>query len=1076
MQWRFLHQGWDTRNRSVRVDGTSHSVNAAASAEVTLRVRAYSTTSSATADPWASPWREVTRVPPAASAATVSIGDASARESGDGSAVTMRFPVTLNRRVDATVTVEWETVDGTALAGQDYTSASGTLTFAAEDVDQTIEVTVLDDSVHDSGETFTVLLSDPSENAALGDARGTGRIWNQEDAVLTGFSLVDASTQDVLAELTDGAAVTLDDPDGGSFGIRADADAAAEIGSVRLELSGAKAVSSMENRAPYSLYGDANGTLHGESLPAGSYTLTVTAYSEGNGNGDTLATLSASFTVAETVEDTVEETAEQTTALSATFPASAYASRSHSGPGDRPQVVAFSEPVASFAAGTASVAVTGATVNSVQAHREEGLENGFLFFLAPVGNGPIGFRLLADVACADGGICTSDGRELAEAPGTLTIPGEESENTPATGAPTIGGTARVDETLTADTSGISDDDGLTNVSYSYQWIRSDSGDDTDIDGASDSTYTLVSHDQGKTIRVSVSFTDDGGNDETLTSAATATVEDAFADTAEADLADDDTTTGTVQVGGSVRGTVGVADDIDAYAVELVAGRNYRIDLEGAETGRGTLADPMLKWMRDASWTGYGGTGDDNDGEGRNARAYVEPQTGGTWYVLARSKGSGTGTYTLTVTEETPASANTPATGLPTVSGTVQAGQTLTVDTSGITHEDGLTNVSYSYQWIRSDGGADTDIAEATDSTYELVAADEGKTIRVRVSFTDDAGNDETLTSAPTGTVTAADPPPQTNTPASGQPTISGTARVNETLTADTSGITDDDGTENATFAYQWIRNDGTDDTDIQGSTGSTYTLSDADLGRTIRVRVSFTDDAGNDETLTSAATDEVAARPNTPATGAPTISGTVQAGETLTADTSGIDDTDGLTSVSYSYQWIRSDGGTDTDISGETASTYTVSDADVGKTIKVRVSFTDNRGNGESLTSAATAPVEEAPQLPLTVGTHGVPQSHDGENVFTFELRFSEELKSGFSFKTLKFHAFTVNGGEIRRAKRLVKTSNAGWTIHVQPDGSGGVTIVLPVTTDCDAEHAICTGDGRPLSNRLELTVSGPGG
>ena len=46
----------------------------------------------------------------------------------------------------------------------------------------------------------------------------------------------------------------------------------------------------------------------------------------------------------------------------------------------------------------------------------------------------------------------------------------------------------------------------------------------------------------------------------------------------------------------------------------------------------------------------------------------------------------------------------------------------------------------------------------------------------------------------------------------------------------------------------------------------------------------------------------------------------------------------------------------------------------------------------------------------------------------------------------------------------------------MQPDGNAGVTIVLPVTTDCTADGAICTGDGRMLSTRLELIVSGPGG
>ena len=63
-------------------------------------------------------------------------------------------------------------------------------------------------------------------------------------------------------------------------------------------------------------------------------------------------------------------------------------------------------------------------------------------------------------------------------------------------------------------------------------------------------------------------------------------------------------------------------------------------------------------------------------------------------------------------------------------------------------------MSFSYQWIRSDGSTDTNIAGQTTSKYTLVSADEGQTIKVRVSFTDDAGNQETLTSAPTAAVAA----------------------------------------------------------------------------------------------------------------------------------------------------------------------------------------------------------------------------------------------------------------------------------------------------------------------------------
>ena len=99
-----------------------------------------------------------------------------------------------------------------------------------------------------------------------------------------------------------------------------------------------------------------------------------------------------------------------------------------------------------------------------------------------------------------------------------------------------------------------------------------------------------------------------------------------------------------------------------------------------------------------------------------------------------------------------------------------------------------------------------------------------------------------------------------NNPATGAPTISGTAQVGETLTADKSGIADADGLANATFNYQWLA----DDTDIAGATGSTYTLTDSEESKAIKVKVSFTDDADNEETLTSAATVAVAAEPSEP--------------------------------------------------------------------------------------------------------------------------------------------------------------------------------------------------------------------
>ena len=98
-------------------------------------------------------------------------------------------------------------------------------------------------------------------------------------------------------------------------------------------------------------------------------------------------------------------------------------------------------------------------------------------------------------------------------------------------------------------------------------------------------------------------------------------------------------------------------------------------------------------------------------------------------------------------------ANSPATGVPAITGTAQVGETLTVDTSGIADEDGLEDATFGYQWLADS----TAISGATASAYTPVEADEGKPITVQVNFTDDAGNDETLTSAATAALAAAEP-------------------------------------------------------------------------------------------------------------------------------------------------------------------------------------------------------------------------------------------------------------------------------------------------------------------------------
>ena len=207
---------------------------------------------------------------------------------------------------------------------------------------------------------------------------------------------------------------------------------------------------------------------------------------------------------------------------------------------------------------------------------------------------------------------------------------------------------------------------------------------------------------------------------------------------------------------------------------------------------------------------------------------------------------------------------------------------------------------------------------------------------------------------------------------------------------------------------------------------------------------------------------------NTAATGTPTIGGTAQVGEALTASTSGISDADGLDDARFAYQWIR----TDTDIGGATGSTYTVVDADEGERLKVRVDFTDDAGHEERLTSAATDAVAAAPE-PLTASFGGMPAEHAGQGSFSFRVAFSDGINS--SYKTVRDASFTVTGGDVTRARRVDGRRDL-WKITVEPDSDGAVTVRLPETTDCGASGAICTGDGRRLSHALSATVAGPVG
>ena len=202
-----------------------------------------------------------------------------------------------------------------------------------------------------------------------------------------------------------------------------------------------------------------------------------------------------------------------------------------------------------------------------------------------------------------------------------------------------------------------------------------------------------------------------------------------------------------------------------------------------------------------------------------------------------------------------------------------------------------------------------------------------------------------------------------------------------------------------------------------------------------------------------------------PGSGAPTITGTPQVGQTLTAGVSGISDADGMANPGFAYQWLA-DG---TAIAGATASTYTPVAADKGKVITVRVGFTDDGGTQESLVSAATDAVTA---VPLTAAFEDVPAEHDGSTIFTFRVRFSRE--PSVSYTVLRDHgAFTVIGGTLERATR-VNGRNDLRDIHIQPATDGAVTVTLVGGRDCGTRGAVCTADGEVLSNSPAAIIPGP--
>ena len=561
-----------------------------------------------------------------------------------------------------------------------------------------------------------------------------------------------------------------------------------------------------------------------------------------------------------------------------------------------------------------------------------------------------------------GMLATAVGILEFDGPHSVSADSDPESNTPATGAPVITGAAQLGETLFARTTWhIDDEDGMTYPVFRYQWISRDGTTDTDIEGATSNSYDIAAADVGKTIKVRVSFTDDAGNLETLTSVATVA---------------------------------------------------------------------------------------------------VLPER------------------------------NSAPTGAPTIGGTAQVGQTLTVDTSGIADEDGLTNALFGGTWSADEGYLRALIGQGEDLGYTVSRRDVGLTLDVQVNFKDDAGETHFLESAKTAVVAATSPA----APESFVASVTDPGDVNLSWEAPTWDLRGeirgdqtwgDGGSPITGYVVQWKEESDSWATEADVSeatvTGTSHTIQGLTGGTDYTTRVIAVNGIGrgapSDESTVT-----VTRTVNVPPTGAPTISGTAQVGKTLTANTSGISDADGLTNVSYSYQWLADNN----EISGATSSTYTLRASDKGKVIKVQVSFTDDEGYEESLTSAATAavtnvqgPTNTDPEFDRTTASRslvegtaagdniGVPLTATDANgdTLTYTLRGTDAASFDIDDET----------GQIMTtaASAVLATGTYHVTVRVD-DGKGGTdTIAVTIAvTELSPAVARYDADNDGSISRPELLVA----
>ncbi|EJL29231.1 Ca2+-binding protein, RTX toxin [Caulobacter sp. AP07] len=610
----------------------------------------------------------------------------------------------------------------------------------------------------------------------------------------------------------------------------------------------------------------------------------------------------------------------------------------------------------------------------------------------------------------------------------------------------ITGTATENQVLTA-VSTLADVDGVGTLHY--QWQRDVGSGFVNVASAADqATYTLDDGDVGGVVRVVVSYTDGQGFAESATSPSSAAIAGV-----------NDAPTGAVTVTGT-------------------ATENQVL------TAVSTLADIDGLGMLHYQWQHNVGSGFVNIGGALDQATYTlgDGDVGGVVrVVVSYTDGQG---FTNTVNSAGTTSingVNDPHTGGVSITGTATENQVLTA-VSTLNDVDGVGTLHY--DWQRDVGSGFVSIGAADQATYTLGDADVGGLVRVVVSYTDGQGFAESATSPSSAAIANVNDVP------TGTVTITGTVAENEVLTVNTSALADADGL--GTLHYQWQRDSGSGFVNVGVVDQTTYTLDDPDVGKFIRVVVSYTDLHGTAESKTSAATGPVA-NGNDPHTGGVSITGTATEDQVLTA-VSTLADLDGLGTLHY--DWQRNVGSGFVSIGAADQATYTLGDADVGGTVRVVVSYTDGGGFAESATSAATAAItniNDAPAGAVTIAgtlaedqvlTADVSTLADADGRGPLHYTWQRNTGSGFVTVGADQATYTLGDLDVGATFRVVvsytdlhgtaesKTSAVSAAIANVNDAPVGVNDATSVVQRLSASGSVRANDTDIDNTNASLTVT----